>query len=103
MTDSQTINASNNTNGDVKKEYIGDIKFKLFDNTAPYTAQKFRQLASGVGGFSYTGTKLHRIIPNCVIQGGIITYTDAEGNGLLYEETFAGQTNDNFSCTLSFT
>jgi len=103
LTESQTVDASNHTEKDVRKEYIGEIRFKLFDNTAPYTTQKFRQLASGVGGFSYTGTNLHRIIPDCIIQGGIIMCTDAEGNRLLYEETFAGQTNYNFSYTLTFT
>ena len=103
LTESQTVNASNNTGRDVKKEHVGEIKFKLFDNTAPLTAQRFRQLASGVGGFGYTGTSLHRIIPDCIIQGGIVLSTDAEGNRLLYEETFAGQTNYDFPCTLSFT
>ena len=103
LTESQTVNALNNAERDVKKEHIGEIKFKLFDNTAPLTTQRFWQLASGVGGFGYTGTSLHQIIPDCIIQGGIVISTDTEGNRLLYEETFTSQVNYNFPCMLSFT
>jgi cyclophilin family peptidyl-prolyl cis-trans isomerase len=63
----------------------------LFDDVAPITAQKFRELASSMHGFGYKDTILHRIIPNCVIQGGIITLTDDDGNHILYEDLFKGQ------------
>jgi peptidylprolyl isomerase len=64
---------------------------KLFDHLAPVTAQRFRELASGIHGYGYTGTDFHRIIPGCVIQGGIVTLTDNNGNQLLYENPFAGK------------
>jgi peptidylprolyl isomerase len=72
-------------------EVIGSITLKLFDHLAPVTTQRFRELASGIHGYGYTGTSFHRIIPECVIQGGIVTLTDDNGDHLLYEELFAGK------------
>ena len=69
-------NASNNTKPGQKKVCIGTIKFNLFNNTAPFTTQTFQQLASGINGFGYAGTTLHQIIPNWVIQGGIVSMND---------------------------
>ena len=102
LTENPNDASSNSGKDTTKKEYIESIKFKLFDNTAPYTAQKFRQLASGISGFGYAGTNLHRIIPDCVIQGGIVTFVDEEGNQKLYEQTFQGQTNHTDSQITSF-
>lgn len=74
-----------------KKECIGTIKFKLYDDTAPLACERFRRLASGIDGFGYKGTQLHRIIPGCIIQGGIVTLTDEKGDLYLYEKVFPGK------------
>jgi len=48
----------------------GDISIELFDESAPVTAENFRQYAKD--GF-YDGTIFHRVIPNFMIQGGGMT------------------------------
>lgn len=70
---------------------IGTITVNLFDDVAPIASHTFRELASGVHGYGYKGTNLHRILPNCVIQGGIITLVDADGRHILYENSLRGK------------
>jgi peptidylprolyl isomerase len=72
---------------------MGIIKLKLFDDAVPATARIFRELAVGSNGYGYTETVFHRVVPNCIIQGGIIFYTDATGERVVYEKTFAGEWN----------
>ena len=72
------------------EESMGIIKFKLFDDIVPETARIFRGLAEGKDGYGYDGTDFHRVVPNCVIQGGIIYVDDAEGS-VIYERTFLGE------------
>ena len=45
----------------------GDIVLELFPNEAPGTVANFEKLANS--GF-YDGLTFHRVIPDCVIQGG---------------------------------
>jgi hypothetical protein len=56
---SVTNNNLNTTQQITKEEYIGSIKFKLYDDTAHFTLRNFQELASGINGFGYTGTTLH--------------------------------------------
>jgi peptidylprolyl isomerase len=72
---------------------MGIIKLKLFDDVVPVTARIFRELAVGSNGYGYAQSVFHRVVQNCIIQGGIILYTDAAGEHVVYEKTFAGELN----------
>ncbi len=48
----------------------GDIVVELFEESAPISAENFRQYAAD--GF-FDGTIFHRVIPNFMIQGGGFT------------------------------
>ena len=47
---------------------LGRINMELFNDKVPRTAENFRQIATGEAGFSYTGSKFHRVIPNFMLQ-----------------------------------
>ena len=65
----------------------GDIVLELFDEDAPETVQKFRNLAET--GF-YDGLIFHRVIPDFMIQGGCPQGTGTGGPGY----TFKDEIND---------
>ena len=50
---------------------IGRIVFKL-SSKFPITSENFRSLCTGDKGLSYKKSKFHKIIPDFIIQGGII-------------------------------
>merc|ERR1712038_2208932 len=51
---------------------MGRIEFELYNDITPRTAENFRQIATGDNpfGYSYKGSKFHRVIPNFMLQGG---------------------------------
>ena len=72
----------------------GRLEFELFDKVVPKTAENFRSLCIG-GKRSAEGTKLeykrsriHRLIPGFMAQGGDFTKNDGTGGLSIYGPTF---------------
>src|SRR5947199_4821010 len=63
----------------------GGIAIELFDDDAPKTVANFLKLARD--GF-YDGVIFHRVIPDCMIQGGDPTGTGSGGPGYQFEDEF---------------
>ncbi|KAJ6565022.1 cyclophilin [Mycena vulgaris] len=72
------------------------VVFKLFDDVVPLTTDNFRKLAQGLDkngkpttqGYTYAGSKFHRIIPNFMLQGGDFTRHNGTGGVSIYGEKF---------------
>jgi len=71
---------------DQKKEIMGTVYIKLFDDIVPNTARHFRNLVVGHHNFGYCHSTLHRIIPKCAIQAGIIMVHDERLGTLVYDQ-----------------
>ncbi len=64
----------------------GDMIFQLFDDIAPVTVDKITGLIES--GF-YDGLKIHRIVPDFVIQGGDPNGDGSGGPGFKFDDEFS--------------
>ncbi|XP_060530729.1 peptidyl-prolyl cis-trans isomerase D isoform X2 [Cylas formicarius] len=73
----------------------GRVIIELFSNTVPKSAENFRALCTGENGIGkhnkplhYKGTKIHRVVPLCLVQGGDIINGDGSGGESIYGDYF---------------
>jgi cyclophilin family peptidyl-prolyl cis-trans isomerase len=74
------------------EDYKGQFTLALFGETAPMTVMNFAALTRGYkkGGLklAYKNSKIHRIVPDFVIQMGDITVGDGTGGRSIFGERF---------------
>ena len=71
---------------------------ELFADAVPRTADNFRALCTGEAGacnfhfgsppLHFKGSRMHRIVPGQLVQGGDITSGDGRGGESIYGKTF---------------
>ena len=79
-----------------KEKSLGVVEFELFEKSVPNTVRNFIELCKRDKGEGYLGSKMHRIIPGFMIQGGDFTHGDGTGGESIYGRTFR---DENFKFT----
>lgn len=80
----------------LESEQPDTVIFELFPQTVPKTCENFIQLCKGSSelqtdkgkALAYKGSKVHRIVPGFLFQGGDFTKMNGKGGWSIYGETF---------------
>jgi len=77
------------------EDYTGRFVIALFGETAPMTTMNFAAIARGYKRgkerLHYKNSKVHRIVPDFVVQMGDITVGDGTGGESIYGPTFVDE------------
>lgn len=73
-------------------DYTGRFTVALFGETAPMTVLNFQSMAKGYKrgsvDLSYKNTRVHRIVPDFIVQMGDVTKGDGTGGRSIFGERF---------------
>ena len=70
------------------KKKIGTIKIELRQDKVPKTVENFKRICKGQDNMKYKDSKLHRIIPGFMIQGGDYENSNGTGGKSIYGNKF---------------
>jgi len=85
----------------IGRRAVGRLKFELFHDVLPITSENFRSLCTGETGLGYwlrprwyKDTRMHRVTPGFMCQGGDFNY----GSGRMGESIYAQNFRDERFC-----
>jgi len=73
---------------------LGRVELGLFGGVAPRTVANFKGLVEGQSFGGYKGSKVHRVVPGFVIQGGDFTMGNGTGGRSIYGRNFEDENFD---------
>lgn len=85
----------------IGRRAVGRLKFELFHDVLPITAENFRALCTGETGLGYwmrprwyKHVNMHKVVPGFMMQGGDFNY----GTGMMGESIYAQRFRDERFC-----